>query len=73
MSRALTPVIASKGSAQNGWSMLVSWSPYATAMIIFDGLTPASRADCIAMGPCTPHWPPPEGMKKLITPAEMNV
>ncbi len=27
MSLALTPVMASRGSAQKGWSMLVSWSP----------------------------------------------
>src|SRR5690606_29075442 len=57
------------GSAQNGWIMLVQASPQAMAMAVTVGETPRAWAAGSMIGPCTAHWPPPEGTKMLTTPA----
>ena len=69
MSRAPRPTIPSSGSAQNGWIMLVQASPQAMAMAVTVGETPRACAAGSMIGPCTAHWPPPEGTNTLTTPA----
>ena len=72
MSRAFSPVIPRRGSAQKGWSMLVNWSPYAMAMMPRGKSNPKAWQDSSTSGPCTAHWPPPLGTKTLRTPDEVN-
>ena len=59
----------SAGSAQNGWIILVHWSPQAMAMAVRPAAMFISAPAGIMMGPWTAHWPPPEGTKKLTIPA----
>ena len=49
--------------------MLVHWSPQAMAMAVRPFSMPIAAPAGIMMGPCTAHWPPPEGTKKFTTPA----
>ena len=37
-----------------------------------DGVARRVWAASMKIGPCTAHWPPPEGMKKLTTPPDRN-
>lgn len=60
------PVIASSGSAQNGFSRFVWASPTAYAIVAFPAGTPRSFAAWSTEGPTTIHSPPPEGTKRLI-------
>ena len=63
----------SSGSAQNGCSMLVVWSPYATVMTILPtSVMPTWAAVCSAIGPWIAHCAPPDGTKKLMRHAAKN-
>ena len=70
MSRTRRPATASSGTAQNGWIMLVHWSPYAIAMITTDWSTPWASAAPANRGAISANWPPPEGTNMLSSPAE---
>ncbi len=49
--------------------MLVQASPQAIAMAVTSGATPSAAPAGSMIGPCTAHWPPPEGTKTLTSPA----
>ena len=49
--------------------MFVHWSPQAMAIAMRPASMPMSAPAGIMMGPCTAHWPPPEGTKKFTIPA----
>ena len=66
-------MIPSSGSAQNGWSRLVHASPCDSAMTILWGATCKRAAASITTGPCTAHWPPPEGTSRFTRPADKKV
>jgi len=48
---------------------LVDWRGNAAATGV---ATPSCCAASTKIGPCTAHWPPPEGTKKFSTPPAMN-
>ncbi len=72
MSRIPRPAIASSGSVQNGWIMLVQASPHATPMAVFAMSAFNPSAASIIIGPCTPYWPPPDGTNMFTSPPPMN-
>ena len=73
MLRAFRPAMPSAGKAQKGWIILVHWSPQAMAMAARPASMPIVVEAGMTMGACTAHWPPPEGTKKLMMPADRKV
>ena len=73
ISLAFKLATANAGKAQNGWIILVHWSPQAIAIAAILVGTFRYSAAFITIGAWTLHWPPPDGTKKLTIPAEKNV
>jgi hypothetical protein len=72
-SLAFNPAMASIGNAQKGCTRLVQAFPQATAIAARAASVPSASAAGRITGAWTAYWPPPEGTKKLTTPAERKV